>query len=315
MVPLELVEAAPGAHHVGQYVAHAALRQPRGAGVVRVPGLEDSVDARRQLRRGQALPEPGTQALGGHEVQLGVDPSQPLTGGRDRVAIEIAEHAEDLAYPVELAGDGVRPGLRSLADLLGLTQQAVIALAPAGVVLALVAAVTRVLADSRPQPRDLGVLASSFALAATWPFVVRDPGAVVAARSRRLCGLRALKDFGIRRCSIASTGDGKSSTESRRTWRSAVRTVGRGSVSPEIPGSRTTASPALRPAGTRITSPTLSTSRAWVALARRWAAPVRASSASRSLSARRSAAYSSKSPRWQVIDARKPSSDCSLRRT
>ena len=102
-------------------------------------------------------------------------------------------------------------------QLLGLAQQPVVALGPAGVVLALVAAVAGVRADRRPQPGDLGVVgraARALAAAAAGPWsgtLARS----VEARSRRACGLRGLNDLGIRSRSSASTGDGKSTTESR----------------------------------------------------------------------------------------------------
>ncbi|CAM5636416.1 hypothetical protein SCALM49S_00001 [Streptomyces californicus] len=132
------------------------------------------------------------------------------------------------------------------------------------------------------------------------------------ARSRRDCGERGLNDFGTRIRSSASTGTGKSIEASRLTCRSAVSTSGRGPSwwsNPRCPlarpagspGSSTSASPANFPVGTWMTSPGFSFSSEEAAAARRCAAPCLASSVSRSLRSRRRRAYSSKSPRWQVM--------------
>ena len=75
---------------------------------------------------------------------------------------------------------------------------------------------------------------------------------MVETRSRRCCGERALKLFGMRSRSIAVTGTGKSAGESRLTCRPAVSTRGSGSLAPGgaawpwpvRPGSRTSARPA-----------------------------------------------------------------------
>ena len=189
-------------------------------------------------------------------------------------------------------------------------RQPVVALGPAGVVLALVAAVAGVRAQLGAQLEHLGVVGG------------RRPGRCGARRRRavgqagvaqggrqvaaRLAGLRGLKVFGIRIRSSASTGTGKSASESRRTCRSAVSTVGRG---PSRAGRRAGVEhhrqAARRPAGTWMTSPGRSFSSEAaacgpaVAPRRCAAAPPRGPQI-----ARRSPAYSSKSPRWQVIASR-----------
>ncbi len=125
-----------------------------------------------------------------------------------------------------------------------------------------------------------------------------------------------MKLFGMRIQACGSTGTGKSSMDSRTTCFCSVSTSGRGSCFPvSRPGSSTTASPARRPEGTTITSPGLSFSTAAAAAARREAEFCRDSSASRSDRALRNPAYSSKSPRWQVIASLYPSSASRLRLT
>ena len=119
------------------------------------------------------------------------------------------------------------------------------------------------------------------------------------ARSRRICGLRLLKLRGTFSRVSATTGVGKSASESRRACRSAVTTSGRG-PSPDVPGSTTTAYPANLPDGTSITSPGRSFSSELTASSRRSARRARAAPFSRSLMSRRIRAYSMKSPRSHV---------------
>ncbi len=136
------------------------------------------------------------------------------------------------------------------------------------------------------------------------------------ARSRRDCGERGLNVLGTRTRASASTAVGKSSSDSRRTCRSTVRTTGRGSpFAPPTPGSSTTASPLRRPAGTRTTSPTRSRFSDSTASARRRALPSRDSDASRALISSRRAAYRSTEPCVHAMPAASSSSAPSLRRT
>src|SRR3712207_8871103 len=52
--------------------------------------------ARRELRRSEAFPHPLPEALGRHEVQLGVQRGEPLAHGRDGVAVEVTELLEQV---------------------------------------------------------------------------------------------------------------------------------------------------------------------------------------------------------------------------
>ena len=123
----------------------------------------------------------------------------------------------------------VRPSIRR-SSCCGVALQPVVALGPAGVVLALVAAVAGVGPDLGAQPGDLAVVGGRGRArlrcrsGAMCPALVRS----AEARSRRDCGERGLNDFGIRIRSSASTGTGKSIDASRLTCRSAVSTSGRG---------------------------------------------------------------------------------------
>ena len=102
-----------------------------------------------------------------------------------------------------------------------------------------------------------------------------------------------------------ATGALKSTSGSRLICRSAVTTTGRGSVGPlGAAGVDDDGEPARRPDGTRMTSPSCSSSSDAAAAARCAPERSRASSDSRSDSARRSSAYSLKSPRWQVAASR-----------
>jgi hypothetical protein len=126
------------------------------------------------------------------------------------------------------------------------------------------------------------------------------------ARSRRTAGARWFTFLGSRIRPSAETGVGKSADDRRPAHRSSVSTSGRGSSPLSTPGSRTTARPARRPPGTAMTSPGRSARSASVVASRWWAIPWRRRAFSRSLTRRRSAAYSVKSPRWQRIASAYP---------
>ncbi len=122
------------------------------------------------------------------------------------------------------------------------------------------------------------------------------------ARSRRDLGDLGLKCGGTLTCVSASTGSGTSTRVSRRNCLSSVTTAGPVGVPlPPRAGCTTTAHPARRPAGMRMTSPIRSASSDTAASARRDAERALTPSFSASASERRSAAYSRKSPRWQCI--------------
>ena len=126
------------------------------------------------------------------------------------------------------------------------------------------------------------------------------------ARSRRSWELRWLNDFGIRSRSIASTGVGKSTTDSRLTCRSSVSTTGRGVLAAGLQAGIEDdgkAGPRVRPASA-MTSPGFSSVERLGGRRPAQCRGVAGHAASRSDSWRRRPAYSSKSPRWQVIDSR-----------
>ena len=227
-----------------------------------------------------------------------------------RVAAQVAALGQQVAHPVEDARDRVGPALDPAQQRLGLALQPAPAARPSG--------------RGPPARRSRGTGAraaarrsrrSSSSSAARRPAgrgscaprsappAGRAFSALrrVAARSRRAAALRALKCFGTAIRVTRLRRAGTSTSDSRRTCRSAVSTVGRGpSAPPATPASITTACPARRPAaGTRMTSPRRSRSSEATASARRSRDAARDSSASRSPIRRRSAAYSVKSPRWQ----------------
>jgi hypothetical protein len=130
------------------------------------------------------------------------------------------------------------------------------------------------------------------------------------ARSRRDLGTFALNDFGILIRVIGESGPSTSWTPIRRSWLSKVMTAGRGSREwwSEL---STTARPGARPLGTSTTSPGSSRLRESSVrdfLARELLLEALFSASER---ARRSRAYSVKSPRWQVIALLKPARDSS----
>ena len=76
------------------------------------------------------------------------------------------------------------------------------------------------------------------------------------ARSRRTCGRAVVDVLGQPHpAQRRRPGSGSRAADSRPAQRSSVSTSGRGSSPSVTPGSRTTASPARRPAGTAMTSP------------------------------------------------------------
>ena len=82
------------------------------------------------------------------QVQLGVQPGELTTRRRDLVAGEVAQLLQDTADPVEGAGDGVRPRAHPALQVVGLAAQSPVPLGPARVLLAIGAAVTRVVANA-----------------------------------------------------------------------------------------------------------------------------------------------------------------------
>ncbi len=264
---------------------------------------------RGQLRHLQVVPDAAPQALGGHQVQLAVDPRQRRPGRRHLVAVQV----------VELLAAPRRRG-RTAARSCSCAARSGAGCRPSR------ARASRSARPSGRGPRGRGTAWHGCArIAVAQPAhlgVVVRPGCAClaeprsdgrgrsrvrsrssAARSRRCCGLRALNVLAIRIRVSGSTGVGKSTSDSRRACRSTrhderSRTL---ALRPRSPGrsrprSRTSCRPAprsrRRPGACRATPPP-----------RRAGRPALASdrSASRSDSARRSPAYSMKSPRSQAI--------------
>ncbi len=155
-----------------------AAGDPRRACVVRPPGLEDQDRERgRELGRGQLVPQPVPQRLGGQQVDVGVDPHQVPAALGDGVAVEVLQRDEHLADPVELPGHGVRALLDPATQRLRVAVELEPALAPAGVVLTVGALVAGVRLELGPEPVDL--------LVGDRPGRSRAPLAVVAGGRRR----------------------------------------------------------------------------------------------------------------------------------
>ena len=205
MLALERVEVGPDARPSRR--APRVTRPPGsrgGAGVVGPAGLEDQ----RRQRRGQLAPAPGRpraprrSALGGDAGRArcrSASACRPALG--DLVAVEVAERGRARRRPGRTGGRWCWCAARSGARSVSVSRsQLELALGPAGVVLAVGAAVARVRAQLAPR--------SSLDLARRPPASPPRPPAPraggggvrpwvrlrsVEARSRRDCGLRAVE--------------------------------------------------------------------------------------------------------------------------
>lgn len=121
-------------------------------------------DACGQFGRGEAFPYAVAEAFAGEQVEFAVQPGEALAVVGDVVAAEVVELGEEGDDPVEGAGDGVGAAFDAPLQLLGVALEAVVALGPAGMVLALVAAVAGVGADLGAQPGDVAVVGGGGAL-------------------------------------------------------------------------------------------------------------------------------------------------------
>ena len=138
----------------------------RGGGVVGAARLVDQRGEHGgQTRRVEAVPQTRAQRLGGEQVHLVVDPHQGAAAVGDPrravVVLEVAECGEHVADPVELPGDGVGALLDPALQRLRVAVELEVALGPAGVVLAVGAAVARVRAQLPSQLLDPVVLLGS----------------------------------------------------------------------------------------------------------------------------------------------------------
>ena len=222
MLLLQVVEMAPEPNHRAENIRYTAGWQRRRDCVVRLPRLvAERGQARGELGRLEVVPQSFPQCFGGEQVELGVEPGQPAAGRRDLVAPQVTHGFQHGTDPVELPGDGVRAGLDSALQLLGLAAQPQPSLGPPGVLLPVRASVARMSTQPPPhlehprrrrrRPAAAGVAASppwngTFALSA-------------AARSRRDVAAFGLNVPGIRSRASGSTATGKSTSESRRTCR------------------------------------------------------------------------------------------------
>src|SRR6185437_9801028 len=113
--------------------------------------------ARGQLGRVEALPQAAAQALGRHQVQLGVQPGEPLAGRGDVVAVQVAELVEDPADPVEGPRDHVTAPRDLALKVVDFLLLAEVALGVPGVLLPVGAGVARVPAQLAAQLGDVPV--------------------------------------------------------------------------------------------------------------------------------------------------------------
>ena len=223
---------------------------------------------------------PVPQAFAGQQVQLAVQPGQPLAVLGDLVAAQIVQLGQQRARSGRRCGRWCSSGPRSAAPAAGCRAAAGGSARPSGrgprARRSRGRGGARIAARSRAISRVVGgrgpLLAVPLAARCARPWcAARRPGRGATA------GERGLKDLGIRIRSSASTGTGKSIDASRLTCRSAVSTSGRGPSwysKPRWPLARPgRAAPGRAPArarrtcrsGTWMTSPGLSFSSATAA--------------------------------------------------
>src|SRR5690606_8377663 len=118
-----------------------------------------------------------------------VEAGEALAVLGDLVAAQIVHLGQQRDDPVEGAGDGVRPALDALLQPRGVAQQPVVALGPAGVVLAVVATVAGMGPDRLAQPGDLPVVGRLGAALAV-PLRRDVPGLGAQRRGEVATGLR-----------------------------------------------------------------------------------------------------------------------------
>ncbi len=275
-----------------------------------------------QLRGVQPVPRALPQALGDQEVVLRVQPAQGLPGGpvtrTSAVPARVpgTRRREHVADGVEHACDRAGPALDPPHQGRVLLREAVVALGPPGVVLALGAAVARVAAQAPAQLGDGGVVTG-----AGRPRPV-PPGPLDPARGVRQRAAQAERQVAAwpGRCAGEAASARASGRRSARRapgprpaacgpCRSCVSTVGSGPSKPSVPGPappRARRDDRRRSPARRLGGPGELGARA------RPGAPA---SASRFRSRSRvgqahgaGSAYSAKSPRWHVIASAYPAS-------
>ena len=136
-------------------------------GVLRPAGLVDQRgDDRSQLIGRETVPQPGPQALHDQQVCLVVDPGQLLARRGDLLAVQVALLLQEQAHRVKDTGDRVGLAFDLALEGVGLRAELGVALGPAQVLLALVAAVHGVLPQLGAQPGERLVVTAGRAAAA-----------------------------------------------------------------------------------------------------------------------------------------------------
>src|SRR5258708_6545517 len=136
--------------------ASTSRARPGGSrGRLASSGLRDSKVSAETHAASSAAPL--AQALRDQQVKLGVQAGQPRALRRHRVAVGVSELIEHRAHPVERPRDDVRPARHPAFQGLGLPLQAEVPFRLPGMLVAVRAAMARVLTQPPPQPLDLRV--------------------------------------------------------------------------------------------------------------------------------------------------------------
>ena len=116
------------------------------------------------------------------QIELGVQPGEPLAGRGDHVAVQIAEFVKDLADPVEGPRDHVTAPRDLALKLVGFLLLAEVALGVPGVLLAVRARVARMPAEPAAQLGDVPVAGELAAVDSSRAVTRGAPVAAVTAR-------------------------------------------------------------------------------------------------------------------------------------
>jgi hypothetical protein len=155
---LDAVEFRPEPGHSRHHGTDLAARQPWQLRLLGPAGLEGKPGhAGSELSRAQVVPDAAAQALGGQQVELGVDPRQHPAVGRDGVRVGVAELLEDRANPVECPGDNVCSPGHLAVERFRLAVEPEVFLGLPGMCLLVGAAVARVLTQPASQVGDGGL--------------------------------------------------------------------------------------------------------------------------------------------------------------
>ena len=234
VILLQVVELTPDRHHRADHLAYRAAGHPRPGRRRGLPGLEcQHGHAGGQLSRVQAVPQPAAQAFRGQQVQLGVQVGEPPAVRGD---LRRRPGSRAAPGPRRPAGRCARsratgrprwpPGWPPRAPAGSAAPPPGRAPHGPGSHDTDAGAAAGAAWRSPPGPGRRGFLPAQAAAMSRPASLLRR----LAARSRRCCGDRALKLFGIRSRSIGLTGIGKSASDSRLTWRPMVSTSGSGAL-------------------------------------------------------------------------------------